>query len=189
MKIFLAGASGVIGVRLLPLMAAAGHVVAAMTRSPDKVDRLRAAGALPVVCDVFDAAALELAVRDFQPDLLMHQVTDLPDELSRLPQFRPANDRVRSEGTRNLLAAARSNGVSRFIAQSIAWRGGPIIEAHERSVLEAGGTVLRYGQFYGPGTYYEHELPSAPRIHVDEAARRTMQFLSAPPGSFIIAED
>jgi uncharacterized protein YbjT (DUF2867 family) len=188
MRIFLAGATGVIGVRLLPLMAADGHVVAAMTRTPSKVDGLRATGVIPVVCDLFDPAALRAAVEAFQPDVIVHQVTDLPDRLDKVAEFRPANDRVRSEGTRNLLTAAQS-GVARIVAQSIAWGRGPVIDAHEHSVIAASGTVLRYGRFYGPGTYYEGDPPPHPRISVDEAARRTMPFLAGPPGIFTITDE
>ena len=120
MRVFLAGATGVIGVRLLPLMLAEGHIVAAMTRTPGKADALRAAGALPVVCDLFDRASLTAAIDAFHPDVVMHQVTDLPDELGKVAAFIPANNRVRSEGTRNLLDAARTSGASGFVAQSIA---------------------------------------------------------------------
>src|SRR5688572_20043995 len=125
MRIFLAGATGLIGTRLVPLMLAEGHVVAGMTRSREKVEGLRAAGVTPVLCDVFDAGALAAEVRDFRPDLVVHQMTDLPDEVERLAEFLPRNDRVRGEGTRNLLAAAKSAGVPGFLAQSIAWRTGP----------------------------------------------------------------
>jgi nucleoside-diphosphate-sugar epimerase len=193
MRIFLAGATGLIGIRLLTLMLADRHVVAAMTRTPSKVDGLRVPGVTPVLCDVFNASALAAAVKDFQPDVVVHQLTDLPDELEKLNDFLPGNNRVRSEGTRNLLAAARAANASRFIAQSIAWRTGPgtgpVLDAHEDAVLSAGGTVLRYGLFYGPGTFFEKEPPPAPRIHVDEAARRTMPFLSGPRGTFTITDD
>jgi nucleoside-diphosphate-sugar epimerase len=189
MRIFLAGATGVIGTRLLPLMLDAGHLVAAMTRTPEKADALRAAGAAPIVCDLFDRAALTAAVDAFHPDVVVHQVTDLPDALEDVAAFLPANNRVRSEGTRNLLAAARVAHAPGFVAQSIAWRGGPVIDAHEQDVVAAGGTVLRYGRFYGAGTYYPGEPPPPPRIHVDDAARRTMPFLMGPPGIFTLAED
>jgi nucleoside-diphosphate-sugar epimerase len=189
MRIFLAGATGVIGMRLMPLMSAAGHVIAAMTRTSAKAEELHAAGISPVVCDLFDRSALTAAVQAFRPDVLVHQVTDLPDRLEHVEEFRPANDRVRSEGTRNLLAAAQSAGVSRVVAQSIAWGSGPVIEAHEHSVIVAGGTVLRYGRFYGAGTYYEHDPPPPPRISVDEAARRTMPFLTGPSGIFTITDE
>lgn len=189
MKVFLAGASGAIGRRLLPLMLAAGHEVAAMTRTAGKVPALRDAGATPVLCDVYDADALNAAVREFAPDLVMHQVTDLPDEFERIADSAAANNRMRSEGTRNLLTAARLARAPHFIAQSIAWRTSAVIAAHENSVLDAGGAVLRYGQFYGPGTYFENEPPPHPRIHIDEAARRTLPFLARPRGVFTIAED
>lgn len=193
MKIFLAGATGVIGVRLIPLMLAEGHAVAAMTRTPSKMNELRAAGVSPVLCDLFDPEALVAAVTEFRPDVVMHQVTDLPDRLEELSEFLPRNNRVRSEGTRNLLAAAQAANASGFVAQSIAWRGGPgsgaVVDAHENAVVGAGGTVLRYGMFYGPGTFYGSEPPPHPRIHVDEAARRTMPFLAGPRGIFTITED
>ena len=188
MRIFLAGATGVIGVRLLPLMLAEGHVVAAMTRTPEKIDGLRAAGVTPVLCDLFDQKSLTTAVKDFRPDVIVHQVTNLPDEIGKLAEFLASTDRARSEGTRNLLAAAQAVNASGFIAQSIAWGEGPVVEAQENAVISAGGTVLRYGQFYGPGTYYENDPPPAPRVHVDDAARRTMPFLAGPRGIFVITD-
>lgn len=193
MRIFLAGATGLIGTRLVPLMLAEGHVVAGMTRTKEKVEGLRAAGVTPVLCDVFDAASLAAAVKDFRPDLVVHQMTDLPDEVERLFDFLPRNDRVRGEGTRNLLAAAKAAKVPGFLAQSIAWRAGPgtgpILDAHENGVVAAGGTVLRYGLFYGPGTYFESDPPPPPRIHIDEAARRTMRFLAGPRGIHTIIDE
>ena len=86
MRIFFAGASGVIGSRLLPLLVDAGHTVGAMTRSAEKAARLASMGAQPIVCDVFDRAALTSAVRSFSPDLLLHELTDLPDDLENLPE-------------------------------------------------------------------------------------------------------
>src|SRR5215469_16742465 len=193
MRIFLAGATGVIGIRLLPLMLAEGHVVAAMTRTKGKLDGLRTDGVTPVFCDLFDQRSLIAVVKDFHPDLIVHQVTDLPDEIEKLADFLPGNDRVRSEGTRNLLAAARAANASGFLAQSIAWRTGPgtgpVLDAHENGVTSAGGTVLRYGQFYGPGTFYENDPPPAPRIHIADAARRTMPFLTGPRGIFTITDE
>ena len=193
MRIFLAGATGLIGIRLLPLMLADGHVVAAMTRTRERIDWLRAAGVTPVLCNVFDQNALTAAVKDFQPDVIVHQVTDLPDQIEKLADFLPGNNRVRSEGTRNLLAAAQAANASGFLAQSIAWRTGPgtgpVLDAHENGVISAGGTVLRYGLFYGPGTFYEYDPPPPPRIHVDDAARRTMPYLAGPRGIFNITEE
>lgn len=191
-RVFLAGATGVIGRRLVPLLRQAGHDVAGMTRSPEKADELSAQGVVPVVCDVYDTGALERAVAGFRPDLVMHQLTDLPDAEGRLRAFAARNNRIRTEGTRNLLSAARRARASRFVAQSIAWTPpgtGEAIVEHERLVLEAGGVVLRYGIFYGPGTYAGIDrLPPPPRIHVEEAARRTMDALEAPSGIVVIAE-
>jgi uncharacterized protein YbjT (DUF2867 family) len=192
MRIFLAGASGVIGVRLVPLLVEAGHTVAGMTRSPGKAKLLEGLGAEPVVCDVFGREGLEAAVAEFKPDLVMHQLTDLPDEAYKLTEFRDRNDRIRSEGTRNLLAAAGAAGVRRFLAQSIAWTpagAGDIVAEHERLVLEAGGVVVRYGAFYGPGTYSEDKIPPPPRIQIDEAARRTMPLLAAESSVVVVAEE
>jgi nucleoside-diphosphate-sugar epimerase len=194
MRIFIAGASGVIGVRLVPLLVEAGHVVAAMTRSPDKTGLLRGLGAQPVVCDVFDAAALTRAVSGFGPGVVFHQLTDLPDQEGDLARFSDRNDRMRTEGTRNLLAAAAAAKAARVIAQSIAWelpseRRRAATAAHERAVLQAGGVVIRYGRLYGPGTYYETDPPQPPRVHVDDAARQTLPALAAPPGVTLVVDD
>ncbi|MGA9857056.1 MAG: NAD(P)-dependent oxidoreductase [Solirubrobacteraceae bacterium] len=183
MRIFVAGASGVIGVRLVPLLVAEGHEVAGMTRTPAKAERLRSLGAMPVVCDVYDVAALTGAVEAFGPDMVMHQLTDLPDELAQLPWYAPRNNRIRTEGTRNLLDAAATAGTERVLAQSIAWTppaGGETIAEHERLVLEMAGVVVRYGTFYGPGTFGGDTRPSPPRIHVDEAARATVALIDTP---------
>jgi nucleoside-diphosphate-sugar epimerase len=192
MRIFVAGASGVIGMRLVPGLLAAGHVVAGMTRTPSKAAILRALGAEPIVCDAFDAEALRAVVVAFAPDAVVHQLTDLPDDAGLIPGHAAANARMRREGTRNLLAAARAASVDRFLAQSVAWElsgdGGAAKQELERLVLDAGGVVLRYGRLYGPGTYYEAELPEPPRIHVDEAARRTVDALEAPSGVLEIVE-
>jgi nucleoside-diphosphate-sugar epimerase len=118
-RIFIAGASGLIGVRLIAPLVSAGHVVAGMTRSPGKADRLAELGAEPVVCDVFDAGALTRAVSAFHPEVVFHQLTDLPDDAGEMAGFRDRNDRMRSEGTRNLLTAAAAAQARRVIAQSI----------------------------------------------------------------------
>jgi uncharacterized protein YbjT (DUF2867 family) len=179
MRIFLAGASGVIGRRLVPLLLEAGHTVAGMTRSQGRL--VESLGAEPVLCDVYDAERLRAAVRSFAPELVLHQLTDLPDDLDRLEESLAANERIRTEGTRNLIAAAE--GV-KLVAQSIAFPPGAA--EHERLVLDAGGVVLRYGRFYGPGTYSdEGPPPPPPRIRVDEAARRTVEALGAPPGTIL----
>ncbi len=192
-RVFLAGASGVIGIRVLPLLVQAGHTVAAMTRREAMTAALRALGGEPVVCDVYDAERLTAAVVAFAPDVMMHQLTDLPDDASRVLEFAQATSRIRREGTRNLVAAARAVGARRFLAQSVAWtlpaEGSAAQQDLERMVLQAGGVVLRYGRLYGPGTYYEAETPEPPRIHVDQAARRTVELLEAASGVFTIAQD
>lgn len=191
MRIFLAGASGVLGQSLLPILLADGHVVAAMTRTAAKAQGLRVCGAEAVVCDVFDADALTSAVTGFAPDLVMHQLTDLPDDPRRIAEASPRNSRIRREGTANLLAAARAAKAARFLAQSVAWTlpgdGGEAVRDLEQMVLSAPGVVIRYGQFYGPGTYHA-ERPDAPAIEVTEAARRTARLLDARPGIITVAE-
>jgi len=192
MRIFLAGASGVIGIRLLPLLVAAGHQVAGMTRTRAKIAGLEALGAEPVLCDVYDLDAIRAAVARFRPDAVMHQLTDLPDDAAKLPEAAARNDRIRREGTRNLLAAAKAAGAERILAQSIAWEQpgdrGVATREYENSVLNVGGVVIRYGQLYGPGTYFETEQPSPPRVQIDEAARRSVPTLDAPPGIVEIVE-
>jgi nucleoside-diphosphate-sugar epimerase len=183
-RVFVAGATGVIGVPVVRLLVAAGHEVAGMTRTPGKAGLLRELGAEPVVCDVYDAEALAAAVAAFAPDAVVHELTDLPDVLAAGGS--PANARMRREGTRNLLAAA---GAVTFLAQSIAWApegDGATAKAElETAVLAAGGIVLRYGRFYGPGTYYPDEPPAPPRVTPFAAAARTVDALDAPPGSVL----
>lgn len=177
MRVFVAGASGVVGRALVPLLAAEGHVVAGLTRSQPEL--VRSLGAEPVVCDVYDRERLVPAVRDFAPEALAHLLTDLPDEEDRLGEFGAANARMRREGTRNLLDAAP--GV-RVVAQSVAFplegEGAAAVAELERLVAEAGGVVCRWGRLYGPGTYYEHELPPEPRTSVDEAAHDVLAALA-----------
>ncbi|MBV8562535.1 MAG: NAD-dependent epimerase/dehydratase family protein [Actinobacteria bacterium] len=179
MRVFLAGATGVIGVRLVPLLLDAGHRVAGLTRSqPQVVERL---GAEPVVCDVLDLERLTPLVRAFDPELVLHELTDLPDDAAELEASLERSQHVRLQGTRNLLAAAP--GV-KLVAQSIAFPPGA--PEHEGLVLEAGGVVLRYGIFWGPGTYGGDTPPTdLPGIHVDAAARRTVDALDAPPGTVL----
>jgi nucleoside-diphosphate-sugar epimerase len=197
-RIFLAGASGAVGRRLVPLLVAAGHRVTGTTRVPEKADELRALGAEPVIVDVFDAAALAQKVAAARPSVVIHQLTDLPKNLD--PQKMPAalirNARLRDEGTKNLVAAALASGTSRLIAQSIAWvyargaephgeedpletaaqgeRGVTIrgVIALEECVLNAPpleGVVLRYGFLYGPRT--PRQTATRPiAVHVDAAA-------------------
>jgi len=193
-RIFVAGATGVLGVRLIPLLLEAGHEVAGLTRSPEKAALLRQLGARPVVCDVYDVETLTEAMREFGPDAVIDELTDLPDASADLSSYRSRNNRIRTEGTRNLLAATRSAGANRMITQSIAWEhpneeARAAVAEHERLVLDAGGVVIRYGLLYGPDTYYPTSPPSPPRIHVDEAAGRTVPALEAPSGIMVLVED
>lgn len=194
MRIFLAGASGVIGTRLTPLLVEAGHTVAGTTRSAGKAELLRGLGAEPVVVDAYDAEALREAVVSFGPEMVMHQLTDLPDDAAQIPEHAAGNARIRDEGTANLIVAAKAAGAERFLAQSIAWipAGGDDARGNlEAQVLayDGVGVVLRYGQFYGPGTYYEDGPPEdPPRIEIGAAARRTVDVLDAPSGIVEIVE-
>jgi nucleoside-diphosphate-sugar epimerase len=218
MKIFLAGATGAIGKILCGLLLRAGHVVSGTTRSGVKAESLRAAGVEPIVVDVFDGKALAEAVRRVGPDLVMHQLTDLPFGLdpARMAVDGPQrNARVRIEGTQNLIDAALAAGVRRVIAQSIAWVYAPGAEPHaeedpleldahgargvtlkavatlERLVLGSppiDGIVLRYGRFYGPGTGLEVQ-GQAPVVHVDAAAWAALLAVErGRPGIYNIAE-
>jgi uncharacterized protein YbjT (DUF2867 family) len=190
--IVLFGASGVIGSRLVPLLVGAGHRVIGVTRSPEKVEALRALGCEPAVCDVFDAGAVGELLGGSGATMVIDQLTDLPDAAADIPRAGGANARIRREGTPVLLAAAAAAGIDRYLAQSVAWPlagdGGAAVAERERMVLEAGGVVVRYGQFYGPGTYYPGRQPDPPRIQIDEAARHTMDALDAPSGTVTIAE-
>jgi NAD(P)-dependent dehydrogenase (short-subunit alcohol dehydrogenase family) len=193
MRIFLAGASGVIGQRLVPLLVEAGHVVGGMTRSASKADLLSRLGAEPVVCDVFDREALIQAVAAFQPDVVLNELTDLPDDLADIDAHAELNARIRTEGNQNLIEAARQSGSLKFLAQTVAWQlpDGPdavAVAELERSVLAEGGVVLSYGQFYGPGTYNPDVVPAQPRVHLDRAAELTVKALDAPTGVVLITD-
>jgi uncharacterized protein YbjT (DUF2867 family) len=153
-RIFLAGASGVIGQRLIPRLIQAGHVVGGLTRSAGKTELVSRLGAEPVLCDVFDREALIGAVLGFQPDVLLNELTDLPDDAAQIAKLSGRNSRIRTEGNRNLLEAARRSGSPKILAQSVAWQlpdgpGAQAVAELERSVLRRGRrcaalwTVLR----------------------------------------------
>lgn len=215
-KLFLAGATGVIGSRLVPLLLQRGWHVTGTTRSSEKAKALAAAGAEPVVVDVFDAYALERAVATAQPAVVLHELTDLPPGLdpAHMADAIARNARIRSEGTANLVAAALAARVPRMVAQSIAWayasQSRPLREEDpldlqaegtraisvrgvaelERCVLESpplAGVVLRYGRFYGPGT--GAEVAAAPSVHIDAAAWATVLAVErAEPGIYNVAD-
>jgi nucleoside-diphosphate-sugar epimerase len=216
-RIFLAGASGAIGKRLTPLLCNAGHYVCGSTRSKANADVLRSLGANPVVVDVFDASALSRAIASARPNVVIHQLTDLPKDLD--PREMGAaivrTARIRSEGTRNLVKPAIAAGAHRLVAQSIAWVYAPGAEPHaetdpldaeaegERGIDVQGvisledltlksspieGVVLRYGQLYGPGTASDRPSNSAP-VHVDAAAYAALLAIDhGDPGIYNIAQ-
>jgi len=192
-RIFLAGASGVIGHKLIPLLVSAGHVVGGMTRTPGKAAGLAELGAEPIVVDVFDRDALVKAVSDFAPDIILNELTDLPDDVNKIGEHGSLNARIRTEGNQNIIDAARASGSPKILAQTVAWQlpDGPDARAVaqlERTVLAEGGVVLSYGQFYGPGTYNVDQVPAEPRVQIDRAAERTVELLDAPSGVVVITD-
>jgi nucleoside-diphosphate-sugar epimerase len=216
-RIFLAGASGAIGRRLTPLLLAAGHEVTGSTRNVETARRLNAAGIHWVVVDVFDAAALRDAAIKARPEIVIHQLTDLPrvvEDEAQLAASYPRNARIRIEGTRNLIAAAGAASARRFIVQSVAFAYAPGAKPHsetdplnvlegprgvtvraavdmEGQVLSSGleAIVLRYGFFYGPGTWHADPIRKPP-LHIDAAAQATLLAVThGRPGIYNIAED
>lgn len=193
MKVFLAGATGVVGQRLIPRLVEAGHEVGAMTRSGAKIETLVHLGAVAILCDVFDRDELIQVVRDFKPDVILNELTDLPDDVTKIGDHGERNARIRTEGNHNLIEAARKSGSPKILAQSVAWQlpEGPDADAVadlEASVLAEGGVVLSYGQFYGPGTYNEHGKPAEPRVQIDRAADLTIEALDKPSGVITIVD-
>jgi nucleoside-diphosphate-sugar epimerase len=202
MRVFLAGATGVIGRRLAPLLVNQGHEVTCLVRRDTDADAMRAMGADAAIADVFDAEALAGAVKSAAPEVVMHQLTDL-----RAGSL-AANADIRRTGTRNLVNAALAAGARRIVAQSIAWvyRGGeepatehtPLdldadeprrttvsgVAALEEAVRELPErVVLRNGLLYGPGTWYAPEGLMADRAHRGELVA------TADVASFLHVED
>jgi nucleoside-diphosphate-sugar epimerase len=216
MNVFVAGATGVIGLPLVRLLREAGHAVTGATRSVGKTAALEALGARAVVVDVFDAAALRDAVLAAKPDVLINQLTDLPDarDPGQLAASRADNARIRIEGTRNLMAAAGAAGVKRAIGQSIAFayapgpaplrETDPLDESEEHRVTVEGvkaieqqtlnapgidGLVLRYGRLYGPGTWFAKPEGKG-TLSTDAAAHAAwLAITRGAPGIYNIAED
>src|SRR5262252_4743896 len=139
MNVFLAGASGAIGRRLIPLLRDAGHAVTGTTRSAGKAADLTARGITAVVVDVFDAQALRDAVMRARPEVVIHQLTDLPQVPDRSAEVLARNSRLRIEGTPNLVAAARAAGATRLIAQSVAFAYADGPEPHREDDALASG--------------------------------------------------
>ncbi len=236
-KVFVAGASGVIGRTLIGQLVAAGHEVTGTTRREDRAAALGEAGATAAVGDLLDPAAAHDMVLAAAPEVVIDQLTSLPREYNlRDPDFYRANDRIRREGTANVVAAARAAGVSRYIVQSVsfltrpqgppvldedapAWTDAPdpfresvaVLVANERTITgstDFDGIVLRYGQFYGPGTYFASDGSIAGEVrrrrfpvvgagsgmssfvHVADAAAATVAAVShGAPGSYNVTDD
>ena len=190
MRIFLAGATGAIGRHLVPLLLDAGHQVTGTSRTEAGTDRLRGSGADAVRVDALDPDGLRRAVAEAEPEALMHQLTDLSGSDGA------ANSRLREQGTRNLVDAAKAAGVRRIIAQSISWvyapgegpadesvpldtgaeqpRGRTVagVQALEEASAELEQAVLlRYGILYGPGTWYAPGGALAAALAGDPGAR------------------
>jgi nucleoside-diphosphate-sugar epimerase len=238
MRVFVAGASGAIGRPLVPRLVAAGHEVTGTTRSEERAEAIRAAGARAVICDALDADALRAAVVEAAPEVVVHELTALPHRFNpRDKQMYAPTNRVRREGTRNLIAAAQVAGARRIVCESIAFAYAPgerpevkeedaplaleaplpfgdsvrAIDEMERAVLGAEGLeglVLRYGWFYGPGTYFADDgslardvrrrrLPVIGKgiglysfVHVDDAANATVAAVErGAPGVYNVVDD
>jgi 2-alkyl-3-oxoalkanoate reductase len=236
-RVFVAGASGAIGRPLMPKLRAAGHEATGMTRSEERAERIREAGAKAIVADVFDEDRVRSVMAEASPDVVVHQLTSLPDRLDfRDRSIYDATNRVRGEGTRILIESARAAGARRMVAQSIAFayapqgdrvkeedaplledapggfgEGARVLREMERAVVGAEGLeglVLRYGFFYGPGTYYASDGSSAEDvrkrkqpivgkgtgtfsfIHVDDAADATVAAVEqGAPGVYNVVDD
>jgi nucleoside-diphosphate-sugar epimerase len=169
MRVFVAGGSGAIGIPLVQALVAAGHQVTALTRSPEKQAFVRSLGATPAVADALDATALKTVVAAARPTHVIHQLTALPKGGPRRASDLAATNRLRIEGTRNLLDAAIAAGASRLVGGSFApiaeprpelppsaREGAEALASMESQILDASdagrieGIVLRYGLFYGP---------------------------------------
>jgi nucleoside-diphosphate-sugar epimerase len=230
MRVFVAGGSGVLGRRLVPQLVARGHQVTATTTSAAKLGLLEQLSAEGVVMDALDAASVGEAVAAARPDAIVHEMTALSVAHAGKPNLRKANrffaatNRLRTEGTDHLLAAAQATGVSHFVAQGHAsmngirkggWvkteedplevlEGTKAIRHLEDVVVKAGGAVLRYGGFYGPGAWDEQLALVRKRlfplvgggtgyvswVHVDDAASATVLALEqSAKGVFNIVDD
>src|SRR6516165_12136646 len=234
MRVFVAGASGAIGQPLIVSLVRQGHVVTGMTRSEAGARRLRDLGASVAQISAFDRPAVDQAIRRSQAEVVIDQLTALPQHPSEMAAAAAADRKLRLEGGGNLHSAAQANGVRRYIQQAsgfflrpgsgladesegLALDASPRVAAGARTyaelearVLNAGdmeGVALRYGFFYGPGTWYHPEGAAADLVrrqevpiigqgaavwswvHIDDAARATAEALTAPPGVYHIVDD
>jgi nucleoside-diphosphate-sugar epimerase len=236
MKIFVAGASGAIGRPLVRELVAAGHEVTGMTRREEKAEEIRATGAAAIVCDVFEAEALNDAVAAAAPEAVVHVLTALPPKFNPRSDYLTATNRVRTEGTRNLIAAAKAAGARRIVAESVAFfyepegewvkdEQAPLfvdppgrfagardaiaqLEGQVTGAADLEGLVLRFGWFYGPGTYYGRDGSIAAEtlkrrnpivgagtgtfsfVHIDDAAAAVAAAVGrGAPGVYNIVDD
>jgi 2-alkyl-3-oxoalkanoate reductase len=237
MKIFVAGGTGAIGRPTLDQLLARGHNVIALTRTPERAQSLAAQGIEPAIADVFDAESVKAAVIRAQPEVVIEQLTALPRTYTRESMNATAalNTRIRSEGGANVLAAAKAAGVRRFLKQSMAFWGipgagladeetplsldaSPAVAADARLVTETEhrllqtpdleGIALRYGFFYGPGTWFNPDGDVAQQVrqqqfpivgngdgvwswlHIEDAAMATIAAAEqGNPGVYLIVDD
>jgi 2-alkyl-3-oxoalkanoate reductase len=236
MRVLVAGASGAIGQFLIPQLVEAGHEVVGLTRHQAKADALAAVGARGVVVDAFDRDAVRRVVLDASPEAVIDQLTSLPRDYNlRDPHLYDANDEIRSKGTPALHDAAREAGARRYVLQSIAflyapegvwvksedarpWLDAPqpfgrsvnVLNDNEQRITrdpDVAGVVLRYGFFYGPGTYYasdgsiaaqvrKRQFPivgkgegRASYVHLHDAATATVAALERGSGIYNIVDD
>ena len=200
MKVFLAGASGTVGIPLVRALVEAGHQVTALTRSPEKQDELRRLGATPALADALDAQAVRTVLLAATPSHVIHQLTALPKEGPSSESDLVATNRLRIDGTRNLLDAAIRAGAQRFIGGSFALLPGAKTETADAFAIEAAGAtrsmesqilsanqskqiegiVLRYGLFYGPtnpGTIKMVEMVRKRRLPTIRGDRGLLPFI------------
>ncbi|MES1987557.1 MAG: NAD(P)-dependent oxidoreductase, partial [Pseudomonadota bacterium] len=234
MKILIAGATGAVGLPLARALSTLGHQVIGMTRNGSGVDRLREIGVKVVFADAFDSQSLQAALEAASPEIVIDQLTSLPANPTEIIKSLPNDTRLRREGGANLLAVAQTVGVCRYIMQSrgfyLAAPAGQLgdemaklrgdapgevgISAratgeHEELVLASSmeGVVLRYGFFYGPGTWYRPDGAIAEQlrnrqsviigegngvwsfVHIDDAVAATVASLMAEPGVYNIVDD
>jgi nucleoside-diphosphate-sugar epimerase len=235
MKIFVAGATGALGLPLVRALCTLGHEVTGMTRSGQGEDRLRELGAGVSTADAFDPVAVRDAIAAGAPDVVIDQLTALPASPADIIKSMPIDTRLHKEGGANLLAAAEELGVSRYIMQSRGFflnapsgqladetarfrvdapgpvgEGTRVMEAYEDSVLAStklDGVALRYGFFYGPGTWYRPDGAVAEQVrkgeatiigdgaavwsfvHIDDAVAATVAALSAERGTYNVVDD
>jgi nucleoside-diphosphate-sugar epimerase len=184
MRILLAGATGVLGRATLPHLKT--DYIVGLTRTPEKLQLLRALGAEGVVCDVYDSDELLRVAREVRPQIVVNFLTDLSAGIVE------ANNRLRREGNKNLVNAAKAAAARRLVIESVAFplerAAADALEQMEQTALDSplDVLILRFGRFWGPGTWYQ-EQPEKPAIHIDEAGARAAKLLtSAPPGTYVI---